>query len=246
MRRAVGAELSKLRTLPLTAYAAVGMILLGVVIAVAFAGLRGEGGGGGGVGGAVSAVVAVFDALPYAQAGAILLGVLSVAQEYAGRQLSSTLTAVPRRGRIIVAKTVAVAVVLILAAVPTVAAAWLAAEGMLRTTEAGVGPLVLADLARLGGAVVYLVLIGLLAHAATLVLRNLVPALVSMLVLVFVLPFAVTALGEQARWLPTRAGAQLFAPDDAVLTAFTGGLVLLGWAVVLGAAGAARFIRADA
>lgn len=240
MTRAWRAELSKLRTLPLVAYAAGGMVALGAVLAMAFAALRSDGGG------VVSPVAAALDTVPYAQAGAILLGVLPVSQEYAGRQLSTTLTAVPHRLRVVVAKTFAAVVVLALAAVVTVAAAWLVAEATLRATDMRAAAVMTEDLSRLGGAVLYLVLIGLLAHAVTLVLRHLIAALVSMLVLVFILPFAVTALGEHARWLPTRAGVQLFAHDDAVLTAVTGGLVLLGWAAVMGVAGAVRFARSDA
>lgn len=240
MTRAWKAELSKLCTLPLMTYAAVGMVGLGAVLAVAFAALRSDGGG------VVSPAAAAIDTVPYVQAGAILLGVLPVSQEYAGRQLGTTLTAVPHRGRVVVAKTFVAVVVLALVAVATVAAAWLVAEATLRATDVRAAAVVTEDLSRLGGAVLYLVLIGLLAHAVTLVLRHLVAALVSMLVLVFILPFAVTALGEHARWLPTRAGVQLFAHDDAVLTAVTGGLVLLGWAAVIGVVGAVRFARSDA
>ncbi|NJI58304.1 ABC transporter permease [Microbacterium oxydans] len=240
MRRALGAELSKLRTLPLTTYAAAGMILVSALIAAALAGVHAERGG------AASAVDAVLEAMPYAQAGAILLGVVPVAHEYAGRQFSTTLIAVPRRMRVIVAKTCAAMVMLFLVGTLSVAVAWLSAELTHRASDAGGVAATAEDLARLGGAIVYLVLIGLLAHAATLVLRHLVPALVSMLVVVYILPFALTALGEHTRWLPTRAGSQLFAPDDAVLTAFTGALVLLAWSIALGVAGTARFTLSDA
>lgn len=239
MRRALGAELSKLRTLPLTAYAAAGMVLVSALIAAAFAGLRAEGGG-------AAAVDTVLEAVPYAQAGAILLGVLSVSQEYAGRQFRTTLVAVPHRMRVIAAKTSAALVLLFVVGTLSVAVAWLSAGLTFVVADAEAVAATAEDLARLGGAVVYLVLIGLLAHAVTLVLRHLVPALVTMLVVAYILPFALTALGENTRWLPTRAGSQLFAPDDAVLTAFTGALVLLAWAVTLGVAGAARFTLSDA
>ncbi|MDF2560585.1 MAG: hypothetical protein K0R99_2031 [Microbacterium sp.] len=240
MRRALGAELSKLRTLPLTTYAAAGMVLVSTLIAAALAGLHAEGGG------AASPVDAALEAMPYAQAGAILLGVVTVSQEYAGRQFSTTLIAVPRRMRVVVAKTSAAVVVLFLVGTLSVALAWSSAELTIHASDAGAVAATAEDLARLGGAVVYLVLIGILAHALTLALRHLVPALVSMLVVVYILPFALTALGEHTRWLPTRAGSQLFAPDDTVLTAFTGALVLLAWAVVIGIAGTARFTLSDA
>lgn len=240
MRRALGAELSKLRTLPLTTYAAAGMILVSALIAAALAGLHAERGG------TVPAVDAVLEAMPYAQAGAILLGVVPVSHEYFGRQFSTTLIAVPRRMRVIVAKTSATMIVLLVVGTLSVAMAWSSAELTLHALDADAAAATAEDLARLGGAVVYLVLIGLLAHAVTLVLRHLVPALVSMLVVVYILPFALTALGEHTRWLPTRAGSQLFAPDDAVLTAITGSLVLLAWAAVIGVVGAARFALSDA
>ncbi|MGW9159258.1 hypothetical protein [Microbacterium sp. NPDC055665] len=240
MRRALLAELSKLQTLPLTAYAAAGMVVVGALVAAAFAGLRAEGGG------AVSAVDAALEAMPYAQAGAILLGVVPVSQEYLGRQFGTTLITVPRRMRVIVAKTVAAVIVLLLVGTLTVAVAWVAAGLTLVVADADAVAATTEDLGRFGCAVAYLVLIGLLAHAVTLVLRHLVPALVTMLVVAYILPFALTALGEHARWLPTRAGSQLFAPDDTVLTVLTGALVLLAWAAVIGIAGAARFTLSDA
>ncbi len=239
MRAAVAAERAKLRTLPAAVLTVPGTIVVGAVIAAALAALAAD--EGWGVPGATVALYAV----PYVQAGVILLGILPVSQEYAGRQIGTTLSATPGRMRVVVAKTAAAATTLSATAVLTVAAAWGAAEVVLRLSGAGAAAAP-ADLARLGGAAVYLALIGLLAHAATLLVRHLIPALTGMLLLVYVLPPVLAGLGEHARWLPERAGAQLYAPSDAMLTAGTGALVLAGWIAAVLTAGAVRFHRQDA
>lgn len=237
MRNLVLAELSKLRTLPMAMLAAVGTVLLGAAIAVALATSDPHAPSG-----AVGAVVA---AVPFAQLGIILLGILPAAHEHAGAQFRTSLTAVPNRSLFLAAKSIAALLAITVTAVLTVGVGLLAAA----VTQAAMGISVTGGDAKswaLSGAVLYLSLIGLLAHAVALLVRHLVPALVTMLALVLIASPLVAAATEHARWLPDRAGSLLYIPDaDPVLTAGTGALVMLGWILVAGMAGAVRFTTRD-
>jgi ABC-type transport system involved in multi-copper enzyme maturation permease subunit len=225
---AVSAELRKLGGLPLVVYTATGTIAIGALLAAALAGNAPPG---------TDAATAALRAVPYLQAGMIVIGVVPISQEYTGRQIGTTLTAMPRRMAVVLGKTVAAAAVLLTTSVLAVAAALGAAATALPWDQAA---------AHLGGATIHLTLIGLLAHAVALVLRQLMPSLVAVLLLVFALPPLLSPLGEHARWLPERAGAQLYAPDDSILTPTTGALVLIAWIVVMGVIGSVLFARRDA
>ncbi|PYH01788.1 ABC transporter permease [Arthrobacter stackebrandtii] len=231
------AELSKLRTLPLAVLAAAGTVVLGAAISAAMAatGLRESAG----------VVDAVLASVPFAQLGIILLGILPAAHEYAGAQIRTSLTAVPNRMVFLAAKSVAALMAVSLTAVAALGAGLLAAVVTRSATGftgagADAGPWALA------GAALYLLLTGLLAYTAALLLRHLMPALVVMLALVLLASPLVGAATEHARWLPDRAGSLLYLPDtDPVLSAGTGALVLLGWALVAGMAAAVRFTSRD-
>ncbi|HET6741359.1 MAG TPA: hypothetical protein VFH76_20580, partial [Kribbella sp.] len=154
---AVRAELDKLRTLPIAALSFAGTSLVAVLITIAQVKAR-----------------QVVDVVPYVQVGLVLIGVLPCTHEYAGRQFRTSLVAVPRRLQLVGAKTIAVLIAGVLAAVLSV--------GATAITQYAFGNTL--DVRRLAGAATYLVLIALLAHAAGLLLHHLVPALVTMLCLV--------------------------------------------------------------
>ena len=185
---------------------------------------------------------------------------LVVSSEYAvnsddaggGRQIGVTLTATPRRLRVLAAK--AAVVVLVVAAVAAVAL-----TGALVAATAIVGdlapdPVPVADvLLRSLGAGLYWTLTGLMALAATVVVRNGVLPLVvlivnSSLVSVSLLLSFVT---PAAFYLPDLAGTQLFAGDlpldsGRMLGPVTGGLVMAGWTAALLAVAGVVLARRDA
>lgn len=235
---AFAAELAKLLTLPAIRLAALAAVIAGACIAGALAS------GGQGQGMRFAAGQAVLFAVPFVQACFVLLGVLPMTHERDGGQLRTSLSAVPSRARFVLAKTSAVAALLAVTATLAVAlslgAAWVAT----RVGE-GVPQASSVNAAALAGAAAYLALIGLFAHATALLLRRFVPALVSVLGLVLLLP---PLLGgtEHARWLPSRAGELLYTGGDPVLTAATGALVLGGWIVAVGVAGLAALRLRDA
>ncbi len=234
------AELGKLRTLPVVVLTAVGTAVIGVTIAAALAAFAAE------QGTPVSSTDITIQAVPFVQAGLILLGVLPVAHEHTGSQLRTTLAVVPRRGLLLAGKTIATLVAVALtAAAATVGGSQAAAAITRHLVDAPV------DDSRAGpwpalGAATYLVLVGLLSHAVALLVRHLVPALVGTLSLVLIVSPLLAGLTEHARWLPDRAAMQLYDPADTLLTPATGTLVMLAWIVVVGTAAGVLFIRRDA
>lgn len=230
--RAVGAEVVKLRTLPAVVWTL--LITLGAValFAAAFAATPDA---------SSSAVDITRQTVRFAQVGVLVMGIWPVAQEHAGRQRCTTLLAVPRRGTLVLAK-VAVAVGASLIAAVTSLAAGLVA-GVAAGAELRIGT---DEAQSLGGAVLYLVLIGLLGHGLALIARSLAPTLVAGLMLVLLIPPLLEQVTEHARWLPSSAGELLFESSDRVLGPVGGGAVLLAWVVVVTAAGALKLIRRDA
>lgn len=242
------AEIAKLRTLPVAVLVAVGTIGVGATIAAALAWSAATQDVAGGQDQAASAAGAVLAAIPYAQAGIILLGILPATHEHAGTQSRTSLTAVPHRGLFLVGKSISALIALAIAAVLTVGVSLAAAVIVQRLAQSSVSAAAAGrELGQLVGAAGYLILIGMLSHAVALLVRHLVPALVVMLTLVLIVPPLAGSVTEHARWLPDRAGSLLYRPGaDAVLTTATGTLVLLGWIVVAGSVAVAQFVGRDA
>ncbi|MBN0039795.1 ABC transporter permease [Cellulosimicrobium cellulans] len=233
------AELDKLRTLPLAVLAAVAAPVLGSLVAAALAASAAA------ADAAVSPAELALRVVPFVVAVLALLGVVPVAHEYAGRQMLTSLAAVPRRGRLVAAKTLATALVLTATSAVTLAAGFTTALVVQRVVEAPVAPDT-PDATRLLGAAAYLVVVGLLAHAQALLVRHLVPALVAVLVLVVVVPPVAAQATDLARWLPDRAASTWYDPAPELLDTTAGTVVALVWLALLGAAGSARFVRSDA
>lgn len=230
------AELVKLRTLPVVTAAVLGTIATAIVLAAAIAASSTV---------SISAVEVILTTIPFLQIGVILLGVLTVATEYQGTQIRTTLTATPCRLRTLAGKSLAFLVTAVVTSGIAVGTAWSVAAITLSVRQlASAGDV---NLWPSVGAAVYLVLIGSLAFALTVLLRSLIPPLVTMLSLVLIVSPLAGGLTEHARWLPDKAGSLLYLTDtDAVLTAGTGALVLLAWVTTAGIAAGAVFIRRDA
>lgn len=243
--RAVAAELVKLATLPVVVAAAASTVVVAGLLAWALGATART------YGTDASAVDVVLRAVPFVQAGMLLLGILPVAHEYQGRQLRTTLAAVPQRGRVVVAKSIAALGLAAAVAGATVAvaigvAALASGPGHGRGTALPESSAEAGSIASLAGAAAALALTALLAHAVALALRHLVPTLVVLLVLVYVLPPLLAGVTEHARWLPNRGLALLAGGTDGALTATTGGLLVLAWIAAIGAAGTVGFLRRDA
>lgn len=222
------AELQKLRALPAVALTVVATVAFTVVFTAALGG--------------PSEDMPVLQIIPFMQVGIILLGILPSAHEYAGSQFRTTLAAEPHRGRLLLGKTLAASIVVVVAVILTVGSGVLMAmvSGGAGSSSPG------DDASRLLGAAVYLVLIGVFSHLVTVSVRYMIPALVGLLGVVVVFPPMIAAVTEHARWLPGEAGGLLYrSQSDAVLGPVTGALVLLGWILVAGVIAAVVMHRRD-
>ncbi|MEV6306514.1 hypothetical protein AB0M02_44410 [Actinoplanes sp. NPDC051861] len=185
--------------------------------------------------------------------GAMILGVVTVSSEYTGtgedapgaRQLTASLTAVPRRARLLGAKAIALSLVV------TVQGS-LTAVVTLALTERIHGTAVPApDPVRVLLAVLYWLLIGLLAYAITLIARNGIITLTVLIVnsSVVSVSYLLTKVTPLAAYLPDIVGAHMFLRgiDTPVeISPLTAGLVMTGWVAVLLAVAGYLFQRRDA
>ncbi len=161
--------------------------------------------------------------LAIAQLAIGILGVLLITSEYSTRAIASTLSAVPRRNRLLVAKGV-VMVAMTFVVVEVIAfTAFLAGQALMSghapTTNLG-DPGVLRAVI---GSGLYGALLGLLGLAFGTILRHAAGAIALLVAILFVLPGIAAALptsidnAVQEYW-PTQAGSQI---DTVVRTAHT-------------------------
>jgi len=181
-----------------------------------------------------------FRALTIAQLALAVLGTMVVTSEYGTGMIRTTLTAVPRRGRLLATKAVVFGVVALVAGEITAFAAFLLGQ-LAIGSSAPQATLAAHDVLRaVLGAGLYLALIGLLAVAVGAVLRNTAAAISSMVALLFVLPGIVQALPASwsnaiTEWWPTQAGSQIYAVhrDSHTLAAWSGFAVLVVFTAIV-------------
>lgn len=185
--------------------------------------------------------------------GPMVLGVIVVSSEYTStgkdapgaRQLTATLAAVPHRLRLLVAKTIALVLVVAAQAAVTTAAT-LTLTRVLHGEHAPVpAP------GRVAAAILYWTLTALLAFAITLITRNGIVPLTLLIInsSVVSVSYLLTKVTDLASYLPDIVGAQMFirGSDFPVeVPPVTAGLVMTAWIVALLAVGAVLFQRRDA
>jgi ABC-2 type transport system permease protein len=186
-----------------------------------------------------------------------VLGVLVITNEYSSGMIRATFSAVPTRLPVMVAKTLVVAVVALLVGVLSVGLSYavtypvLAGEGM----QADLGEWVTQRI--LGGAVVVLVLIALMALGIGAVLRHTAAAIFTIVALVFVVPIVLVFINNDvADWiekvLPSNAANAFLTASGAaqqgvtLLTPLQGLLALVAWAAVPLVVGSILTKRRDA
>jgi ABC-type transport system involved in multi-copper enzyme maturation permease subunit len=179
-----------------------------------------------------------------AQLAFAVLGVITVTSEYSTGMIRTSLTAVPRRTRMMSAKLLVLTGVLLVAGLVTAFATFGVGQALIHG---------LAPSASLGqhlvfravlGAGLYLALLGLLAAGLAVLLRNAAAGIAVIVALLFVLPGIANALPSSwsqpiEEWWPTNAGQQVAFTirDSHTLPAWIGfGWMALFTAVVIGAA----------
>ncbi|MFI7032364.1 ABC transporter permease [Microbispora rosea] len=227
--QALAAEMSKLVSLPATWLTLGGTLVVNLILAVAFtvAGLQGSTG-------TKSAIDIGLASISYAQAGFVILGVLTACSEYIGGQIRTTLTAMPRRALQFTAKHLALAIVVFPAAAITAASGVVLTAGVLGDTAAPStsGRVVGA----LSGVSAYLVLTALISAAVGALVRRTLAAVVVLLGYFFIVGPLLRDHTPAAKYLPDTAGFAMWFPvaDDAsAVTPAQGALLLTAWTVAL-------------
>lgn len=242
--RALRAELSKLVTLP---FAWLGFIA-GLVVPVGIttiASLTIEPGPDTG-----------FSELAVGVLGAIIIGVTAIASEYTSegeeaagsRQITATLTTTPSRLRVLAAKTGAVILAVTVLAVVAFTLVLTTAQILLGADAPALDG---ATMARLGGALVYWVLLAVIALGLTVLTRN---GIIPMAILVLnssAVPFTYLAANSgitAANYLPDLAGMRLFVSvsTGVEIAPIVGGVVMGAWALALLVIAGIVFTRRDA
>ena len=199
-----------------------------------------------------------YAAMPLGTVGAVVIGVVVMGSEYTanspdaggGRQIGATLTAMPRRGGLLVAK--AASVVLLVAAIAAVTLPVTVMIARLILGDLGVEHVATVDqLRRCLGGTLYWTLSGLIALAITTMTRSGVIPLIVLVMNSSLVSFSLllTNLTPAAHWLPDMAGRRLFDGPYTVeggLDAGPGALVMAGWTVLLLAVGGFVLHRRDA
>lgn len=197
-----------------------------------------------------------FQELTAGVIAAIVLGVTAMSSEYVdegpdaagGRQITTSLTAVPSRTGFLATKaavlTLAVAVLALLSSAATLTVDGIVREDRAASLDDGVA-------ARVAGVVVYWVLTALLAYGSTILTRSAVLPLTVLIVntTVVSVSFLLSKVTSAANYLPDLSGARMFLRDiesPVVIAPLTGGLVMAAWALALLGGAAAVFHRRDA
>lgn len=255
--RALAAELRKTLTLPSSWVALVVTVLGTAAITVLNANYARSSIAAGDVWdeGLLSPFETGYSGMPLGTVGAVVLGVMVMGSEYTanssdaggGRQITATLTAMPGRVRVLLAKVAVLALFVVLAAaiaipLSTGIATFMLGDDAVHTLDLG------EALARSGGAALYWLLTAVMALAIAALTRGvMVPLIVlianSSVVSVSILLTNITPL---AYWLPDAAGQRLFGDlsmMEGALEALPGALVMGGWAVLLLGIAAVVFSR---
>ena len=178
----------------------------------------------------------------------VVLGVLVVTSEFASGMALVSLTVVPRRGRLLVAKTIVV-LVYCLGVSALLAVVCALAARTLTAVPGGVQPGDPAVLRTLGLQVGAAGLVGVLSVALGTVLRTTAGAVGIGVALVFVAPPALALVGSRLASRISQSLPSLRVGEDAFLAVATpwhvGMAVLAAWAVGIWVIGAVLFARRD-
>ncbi|MFC3895204.1 ABC transporter permease [Lentzea rhizosphaerae] len=258
--RAIRAEWIKIRSLRGTwigmAAAAVVMIGFGAIASAVSSGsiASPDGGDGPGPFGDTGPLSTVLTGSTFAVLLIGVLGSLAGAREYGSRMIVATVASVPRRWQVVVAKTVALAFVVVPTALVAVIGAYSAGMGILSAN--GAATVSLNDdgvLTSLLGMVGYLAAIALLGLGMGVLLRNVAGTIGVVVGGIMILPNIAGALLPDSwdtalRFLPSSAASaftEVGAAGGSTLSAGAGVAVLAAWVVAALVAAMATMHRRD-
>ncbi|MHA7986781.1 ABC transporter permease subunit [Rathayibacter sp. CAU 1779] len=202
----------------------------------------------------------------FTQLAVAVLGVLVISGEYATGMIRSTYTADPRRLGAYFAKFIVLTVVVFVVGVVSIGISGLVAGGILHARGLDTDLMSSSVLLPMLGGAIYLALVAMLAFAFGALIRSSAGGIATILGTLLVLPIIGSLVYglTQAKWvenlmqfLPSQAGGQLYsyvAPGTKQVTmhdgllslnSWQGGLVVLGWVVVVTVVGAILTKRRD-
>ncbi|MEU8133519.1 ABC transporter permease [Streptodolium elevatio] len=178
------------------------------------------------------------DAAMLAQFGLIAFAMLAVTGEFGTGAIRGTLCADPRRGRVLLAKTLAVSAVVVPLAFVLALLGLVAGDVTLG--EYGTGGTTVEDVA---ATTVYLVLAAVFTVGVGALLRNSVGTLSAVIVLLLALPITLGA--DRSAYLPGGAGLNLLGGEDPPYSRLTAAVLFALWTVAAQLAGYASLRRRD-
>jgi ABC-2 type transport system permease protein len=149
-----------------------------------------------------------------AQVAIAVLGVLCISSEYSSGMIRTSLISVPKRGRVLAAKSLVFALVTLVVGEVTCFAAFFVGQALIagHAPHAALGDPGVARAVAGGG--LYLIALAVLSVAAGALLRHPAAAIAAMIAVLFVLPAIAQALPDSWRnpvteFWPTQAGSQI-------------------------------------
>ncbi|TAM84448.1 MAG: ABC transporter permease [Jatrophihabitans sp.] len=248
-------EWIKLRSLRSTWISLVVAAVLAIGLGVLFSALRGNDFSHHGVipGPFFDPVAVSLRGVYLAQVAVGVLGVLLITGEYSTGMIRASLTAVPRRAPVLLAKTAVYAVASYVVAVVATFFAFLGGQAALGAYGFGVSLSSPGALRAVFGGALYLMVVGLLGLGLGFALRNTGGAIATLFGLLLILPALAQALPSSwqdhiDKYLPMTAGTQIMVtkPDAGSLSPWTGLLVFACYALAALVAGAIVLRRRDA
>ena len=185
----------------------------------------------------------------------VVLGAIVLTAEYSTGMIRTSLTAMPRRGTVYLAKVVVFAVVALVVTLVAAFIAFFLGQSLLASTHESAtlsGPNVLRAVV---GTALYVTLCGLFAFAAGAIMRHTAAAITSVIGLLFVIPILAHLLpsswyNDLERWLPDAAGRAISATiggqDPHLFSPWNQFAVFAVYTVILLAVGAVLFRKRDA
>ena len=209
-------EWTKLRSVRSTFWALTVTVVLGIALGAAISAAAAHGYAKSSVSGKLSwdPTTDSLEGMAIAQLAIAVLGVLCISSEYSSGMIRTSLIAVPKRGRVLAAKSLVFAVVTFVVGEATSFTAFFAGQALIsgHAPHAALGD---PGVARaVAGAGLYLTALAVLAVAAGTLLRHPAAAITCLIAVLFVLPGIAQALPDSWRnpvteFWPTQAGGQL-------------------------------------
>jgi ABC-2 type transport system permease protein len=188
-----------------------------------------------------------------AQLAVGVLGVLMITGEYSTGMIRASLTSVPRRWPVLLAKVVVFGTVVFVISTAASLVAFLGGQAALHSHQLGVSLSSPGAARAVIGGGIYLILVGLLAMGCGFMIRNTGGAVATLFGLILVLPLLANALptswqNDVNQYLPLNAGTSLISTvhQSHSLGALAGGFVFAAYAVVALGLGLVVLLRRDA